>query len=249
MTASSTFDVVFIGAGHNALVAATYLAKEGRSVCLLEQNAAPGGWVHSAQLTLPGFIHDSYSALHPIFVGGPVFAELGTELGQHGLRYVQGDVSTGASFPDGRSAAIETDPDALSAELDRFGEREAWTRLIAEASPHLDSVLALLGMDLDSPEATTLMDALRRDSASSLPFATLLSASGLDLLGERFASEELVMTWLPWLLHLGLGPQDAGGALWSMLLMVTLPAGNPAPVGGSGRLAEALTKLVTAHGA
>ena len=41
--------------------------------------------------------------------------------------------------------------------------------------------------------------------------------------------------------------RDAGGALWSVLLMATLLAGNPAPVGGSGRLAEALTGLVTAH--
>ena len=80
MTASTTFDVVFVGAGHNALIAASYLAKEGRSVCLLDQRAEPGGWIRSEELTLPGFIHDTFSALHPIFVGGPVFAELGTEL-------------------------------------------------------------------------------------------------------------------------------------------------------------------------
>ena len=47
MTASSTFDVIFVGAGHNALIAASYLVKEGRSVCLLDQHATPGGWVRS----------------------------------------------------------------------------------------------------------------------------------------------------------------------------------------------------------
>ena len=56
------------------------------------------------------------------------------------------------------------------------------------------------------------------------------------------------MALLPWLLHLGIGPTDAGGALWAALLMTTLPAGTPAPVGGSGRLAEALTGLVSAYG-
>ena len=187
--------------------------------------------------------------LHPIFVGGPVFAELGTELAEHGLRYVQGRTSTGASFPDGRSAVIETDPDALGAELDRLGERHAWTQLITDVSPHLDSLGPLLGMDLASPEAAGLLRALFRDTGSSVPFTALLSGSGRDLLGDRFASEELIMAWLPWLLHVGLGPHDAGGALWSLLLMSTLLAGNPAPVGGSGRLAEALTGLVTAHGA
>jgi phytoene dehydrogenase-like protein len=249
MTATSTFDVIFVGAGHNALIAASYLVKEGRSVCLLEQHSTPGGWVRSEELTLPGFVHDTFSALHPIFVGGPVFAELGSELAEHGLRYVQGDVSTGASFPDGRSAVISTDPDALGAELDRLGERHAWTQLMADVSPHLDSLLPLLGMDLTSPEAAGLLKTLCRDTGSPLPFAALLSASGRDLLGDRFASEELIMAWLPWLLHVGLGPHDAGGALWSVLLMATLLAGNPAPVGGSGRLTEALTGLVTAHGA
>jgi phytoene dehydrogenase-like protein len=97
MTASSTFDVIFVGAGHNALIAASYLAREGRSVCLLDQCPTPGGWVRSEELTLPGFVHDTFSACHPLFVGGPVFAELGTELAEHGLRYVQGEVSAGAS--------------------------------------------------------------------------------------------------------------------------------------------------------
>src|SRR3954468_17909133 len=118
-----SYDVIFVGAGHNALVAAAYLAKAGRSVCLLDQADRPGGAVRSEELTLPGFVHDTYSALHPIFVGGPAFAELGDDLGRHGLHYVQGGVSSGSSLPDGRCAVIPTDPQALSAELDRLGEQ------------------------------------------------------------------------------------------------------------------------------
>jgi phytoene dehydrogenase-like protein len=249
MIASNTFDVVFVGAGHNALIAACYLAKEGRSVCLLDQRSAPGGWVQSEELTLPGFVHDAYSALHPIFVNGPVFAELGAELAQYGLRYVQGAASTGASFPDGRAAVIQRDPVAFSQELGRLGERQAWSQLVADVSPHWNSLLSLLGMDLASPEAATLLDTLLGDTQSALPFATLLTASGFDLLAERFSSEEFIMAWLPWLLHAGIGPRDAGGALWSVLVMGTMVAGNPTPVGGSGRLTEALTRLVIAHGA
>ena len=143
---------------------------------------------------------------------------------------------------------IETDPAALGDELDRLGDREAWTQLMTDASPHLNSLIPLLGMDLTSAEASGLRDALRANVGCSLPFTTLLTGSGLDLLAERFRSEEMIMALLPWLLHIGLGPRDAGGALWSVLLMATLTAGNPAPVGGSGRLAEALTGLVTAHG-
>ena len=125
-TSATPYDVIFIGAGHNALVAAAYLTRAGRRVCLLERADVPGGWVRSEELTLPGFVHDTYSALHPSFVFGPAFAELGPELAGHGLRYVQGSVATGSSLPDGRSAVISTDPAELAAELDRLGDGEAW---------------------------------------------------------------------------------------------------------------------------
>jgi phytoene dehydrogenase-like protein len=139
---TNAFDYVFVGAGHNALIAASYLVKEGHSVCLLDQRPAPGGWVHSEELTLPGFVHDTFSAGHPLFVAGPVFAELGSELGEYGLRYVQGEVSTGASFPDGRSLVIETDPEALAAELSRLGELDAWTQLMADVDGRWTTQLA-----------------------------------------------------------------------------------------------------------
>lgn len=246
---SSSFDVIFVGAGHNALVAAAYLAKGGRSVCLVDQGRVPGGWVRSEELTLPGFVHDTFSALHPFFVGGPVFDELGAELGEHGLRYVQSDVSTGASFPDGRSAVIETAPEELHAELDRLGARGAWTQLMADMSPHVEPLVRLLGLDLASTEAAGLLARLNGDSAAALPFATLLAGSGHELLGDRFGSEEIRMALLPWLLHVGIGPHDAGGALWAGLVAVLMAGGNPAPLGGSGQLAEALTALVEAYGA
>lgn len=70
-------DVVFVGAGHNALVAAAYLLEADRSVTLLEQMERPGGWVRTEELGAPGFLHDRWSSLHPAFVGGPAWAELG----------------------------------------------------------------------------------------------------------------------------------------------------------------------------
>jgi phytoene dehydrogenase-like protein len=143
-----TFDVVFVGAGHNALIAAAYLAKAGRSVALLERASVAGGFVRTEELTLPGFLHDTYSAVHPTLVGGPVWAELGDELAELGLRYLQGEVSSGASLSDGRSLVIPTDPGGLGAELERLGEREAWTGLLADLAPNLDSIMMLFGMDL-----------------------------------------------------------------------------------------------------
>jgi len=98
---SNSVDVVFVGAGHNALVAATYLAMEGRSVCLLDRGEVPGGFIRSEELTLPGFVHDTFSALHPIFVSGPVFAELGPELARHGLNTCRVTSARAPRFPTG----------------------------------------------------------------------------------------------------------------------------------------------------
>ncbi|SNS45080.1 Phytoene dehydrogenase-related protein [Streptosporangium subroseum] len=244
-----SFDVVFVGAGHNALVAAAYLARAGRSVALLERATEPGGFVRTEELTLPGFLHDTYSALHPLLANGPVFAELGGELSELGLRYVQGGVSTGASLPDGRSAVIATDPGELASELDRLGEGEAWTGLLADLAPHLGSLFPLLGMELTTPAATSLLDTLYADgTTSALPFQELVAGSAYDLITDRFRSEELRSAFLPWPSHVGLGPHDAAGALWASVFVAMLTAGNPVPEGGGGRLIAALVALVERHG-
>jgi phytoene dehydrogenase-like protein len=95
---------------------------------------------------------------------------MGAELAEHGLRYVQGSVSTGASFPDGRAAVIQTDPGAFCEELGRLGERQAWSQSMADVSPQLNALLALLGMDLASPEAAALLDTSARRHPIRLAF-------------------------------------------------------------------------------
>lgn len=247
-TSERSFDVVFVGAGHNALVAAAYLAKAGRSVALLERDAVPGGFVRTEELTLPGFLHDTYSAVHPVLSGGPVWAELGDELAELGLRYLQGTVSSGASLPDGRSMVISTDQAELAGELERLGETDAWNGLLADVAPTLGPVLGLFGMDLTTPEAVALLGELEEGGRTGpLPFTALVNGTGWDLITGRFQREELRSALLPWVLHAGVGPRDAGSALWAAVFASVLGRGMPTAEGGSGRLAQALTALVERH--
>src|SRR5215472_14303652 len=221
-------DVVFVGAGHNALVAAAYLLAAGRSVCLLEQMPRPGGWVQTAELGAPGFHHDRWSALHPFFVGGPVWAELGPDLRRVGLEYVTAPLAMASSLPDGNAAVIPVDPKAFADELERLGETAGWNALFAAAGPNLQALLGLVHGGLDGPEAeTTLAGLLRHNRDGALPFGQLLAGSAADLVWRYFRTEELRSLAAPWPLHIGAGPEAPASAVWAAFALAALAAGVP----------------------
>jgi phytoene dehydrogenase-like protein len=76
MRRTCTHDAVVIGSGPNGLAAAITLARAGRSVCVLEGADTPGGCVRSDEATLPGFIHDTGSAIFPMALGTPFFRDV-----------------------------------------------------------------------------------------------------------------------------------------------------------------------------
>jgi phytoene dehydrogenase-like protein len=80
------YDAVVVGAGPNGLAAAITLAQAGRSVVVYEAEAIAGGSARSAELTLPGYIHDICSAVYPLALGSPFFRSL--PLAQHGLEWI-----------------------------------------------------------------------------------------------------------------------------------------------------------------
>ncbi|MGH2457094.1 MAG: FAD-dependent oxidoreductase, partial [Candidatus Limnocylindria bacterium] len=85
MTGERAYDAVVVGAGPNGLAAAITLARAGRSVLVLEANATIGGGSRTAALTVPGFVHDVCSAIHPLGRSSPAFGAW--PLAEHGLEW------------------------------------------------------------------------------------------------------------------------------------------------------------------
>src|SRR5437762_1199850 len=86
MANEKSYDALVIGAGPNGLSAAVALARAGRSVLVIEARETIGGGARSAELTLPGFVHDVCSAIHPMGVFSPFLRTL--PLADHGLSWV-----------------------------------------------------------------------------------------------------------------------------------------------------------------
>src|ERR671910_272802 len=109
-------DAIVIGSGPNGLVAANKLADAGWEVLVLEAEPDPGGAVRSAELTLPGYVHDRFSAFYPLGVGSPHIGAL--ELERHGLRWRRAPVVVADPLSDGSAVALSADPEETIASIE-----------------------------------------------------------------------------------------------------------------------------------
>jgi phytoene dehydrogenase-like protein len=141
-------DAIVIGSGPNGLAAAIAIARAGRKVLVLEAEPTIGGGVRSAELTLPGFVHDVCSAAHPLAVASPFFRTL--PLDAHGLRWIAPPVMLAHPLDDGTAAAIVRSVEETASALGADGR--AYRRLfgaIVDAWPRLEA--SVLGPPLRIP--------------------------------------------------------------------------------------------------
>jgi phytoene dehydrogenase-like protein len=120
------YDAVVVGSGPNGLAAAITLARAGCSVFVCEANATIGGGTRSAELTLPGFVHDVCSAVHPLAAGSPFFKTLPLE--GLGLTWIQPEIPLGHPLDDGSVACLHQDIDLTAGQL--HGDSRAYRRLM-----------------------------------------------------------------------------------------------------------------------
>jgi phytoene dehydrogenase-like protein len=239
-------DAVVVGSGINSLACAALLARGGWRVQVLEREDELGGAVRTAEITEPGYLHDVFSAWHPLWVGGAAHAELGDELAARGLEYLNTDYPTATLFPDGEAAFLLRSTEANVAELG-----EEWRGAVESFFPTADLAFGVLGTELWSRDGVGLgLKSLRRlGRQGAVEFTGNVLVSSRDWLTRTFASERAHGLLAPWVLHTGLGPDAAASGFMTQVIGVAVQEGGmPIPRGGGARLVDALVRLIEDHG-
>jgi phytoene dehydrogenase-like protein len=239
-------DAVVAGSGINSLACAALLARGGWHVHVFEREDELGGAIRTAELTEPGYLHDVFSAWHPLWVGGAAHAELGDELKARGLEYLNTDHPTATLFPDGEAAFLLRSTDANVAELG-----DDWRTAVESFLPNADLAFGVLGTELWSRDGLRLaLRTYRRlGRRGTVAFAGDVLASSRDWLTRTFSSERAHGLLAPWVLHTGLGPDAAGSGFMTQVIGVAVQEGGmPIPRGGGARLVDALVRLIEDHG-
>lgn len=225
-----------IGAGPNGLAAAIVLAKAGLRTTVFEAAGSVGGGARSAELTLPGFVHDICSAVHPLAIGSPVFSQF--PLAAHGLEWIQPPVPLAHPFDDGSAAVLSRSIEETCAAWGPDGEAYArvaslfadrWKELACEILqpvfhlPRSPALLARFGWQALRPASAAARRLFRGPQARAL-FAGLAAHSLLPL-------------------------QAPGSAAYAWVLAIAAhAAGWPIPRGGSQRIANALASYFESLG-
>jgi phytoene dehydrogenase-like protein len=225
-------DAVVIGSGPNGLTAAATLARRGWKVLVLEAQPRPGGAVYSAELTLPGFVHDVGAAFFPFADYSPAFCAL--DLVGAGLRWCNAPYESCHPGFDGSCATISRDVEQSVALFGADGL--AWRELALwqqRMGPRFaEALLAPL---------PALGPALRLGLGNLLR----LGVNGLSptaAFARRHFRTEAGRRVIPGLaLHVDLGPEDwAGTGLGLALGLLAADTGFRVPVGGARAITEAL---------
>lgn len=244
---SSTVDAVVVGAGHNGLVAANVLADAGWDVVVLEGAEAPGGAVRSAEVTAPGFVTDLFSAFYPMTAASPPIAALHLE--DHGLQWTHAPTVLAHLQPDGPAAVLHRDAARTAAALDAAhpGDGDAWLQFHATWERYGRAMLGALLGPMPPVRATAKLVWKARSDIVELARLAVLPVRRLA--EERFGGTDPALLLAGNALHADVAPEAAPSALLGWLLCgLGQDVGFPVPVGGAGRLTDALVDRLTKAG-
>jgi phytoene dehydrogenase-like protein len=248
------YDAIVIGAGHNGLVSALYLAEAGWKVLVLERNSAIGGAVQSGEITCPGFVHDLWSTNQNVFLASPVYQDFKEELIQQGLSYANTPNAYCCLFPNGKHLAVTADPEQTFEHLWQHNVTDAagWVALCDHSLAFQQALLPLFRMPLPSMQAGLQLGRalLEIGPAELIKLVQILLSSTEDLGKEFFQTIETRTFLSTWGMEVDFGPDVPGGAMFPLLeSLANLKTGINITRGGAGQMPKAIAQLAQSYGA
>ena len=258
---ASRYDAIIIGAGHNGLVTAAYLARAGRRVLILERRHVVGGACVTEEI-FPGFKVSTAAYVNSLF-RKEIVRDL--RLADHGFAVLARDPSSFTPLPDGRSLLMGPDAELTRKEIGKFSQRDAeryprYEAMLERVADLIEPTLTMAPPDLLRPrlrdlrKLLTLGRAFRRLGTGAGEAVEILTGAARPVLDRWFESEELKATLatdaiigamaspsMPGtayvLFHHVMGETDGKRGVWGYVR------------GGMGGLTQALAAAARAHGA
>src|SRR5258708_25570512 len=231
----SAYDAIVVGSGPNGLAAAIVLARAGWSVQLREAKSTVGGGTRSAELTLPGFVSDICSAIHPLGMASPLMRTL--PLKDHGLEFIQPPAPLAHPFDDGSAAVLERSLDVTGETLSV--DARAYKRLMEPFVIRCDDLLVDALAPLRIPRYPLLFGQVGLESL--LPVHTLANLAFKGPHARGIVAGIAAHSFLPL--------EKAMSAAAGMLLGTLAHAvGWPLPRGGSQKIADAMASYLRSLG-
>lgn len=228
------FDAIIVGSGPNGLAAAITLQKAGLSVLVVEGKDSIGGGMRTLELTLPGFKHDVCSAIHPMAVGSPFFANI--PLHEHGLEFIHAPLAAAHPLDNGETAILSK---SIKETVGSLGiDHDAYLSLIEPLVESWPKIAADVMSPLHFPKHPLLM--------AQFGLNAMKSASWV---ANRFVTEKAKGLWAGMAAH-SIQPLTnySTAAIGMVLSAVGHIHGWPIPKGGSQSIANALASYFVSLG-
>ena len=229
------FDAIVVGAGPNGLAAAIELAKHGKRVCVYEANETIGGSARSAALTLPGFVHDTCSAVHPLAVGSPFFKNL--SLAEYGLEFIYPPAAVAHPFDDGSAILLHRSIEQTAAQLGR--DARSYERLLTPLVRNWENLV---------PELLGPIH-LSRHPFAMARFSLNAIRSAAGFVKSRFKEDRTRAFFAGAAAHSCLSMHQLGTTAFGLVLLTLGHTGGwPIPRGGTQNISNALSAYLKSLG-
>ncbi len=228
------YDAIVVGSGPNGLAAAILMQQKGLSVLVLEGKKTVGGGLRSAELTLPGYLHDICSAIHPMAVTSPFFETL--PLNDYGLEYIYPATDAAHPFDNGTAAILKRSIKETAGLLG--ADKQAYLDLLQPLVNEWPSIAPDVLGPLHYPKHPL---AMARFGLSALTSVTHLA--------KRFKTPEARGLFAGMAAHAIEPLTNLATSAIALVLMISAHVkGWPIPKGGSDKIADALASLFISLG-